>query len=118
MSERARARKWNTSTSLDTWHGSDGPFLGEDNSHTLHIMNSPSTHCQFKAANSRVQLQVKTTLVGMARSLNSDARKQPNPPPDIGLGLTANLPRDKTALQRVLYTELDQSPSHLIFKKH
>ena len=52
----------------------------------------------------------------MARSLNSDARKQPNPPPGIGLGLTANLPQDKTALQRV--TELDQSPSHLIFKKH
>ena len=93
------------------------PFWEKLNSHTLHIMNGPSTHCQFKAANSRVQLHVKTTLVGMARSLNSDARKQPNPPPGIGLGLTANLPRDKTALQRVLYTELDQSPSHLIFKK-
>ena len=84
------------------------PFWEKLNSHTLHIMNGPSTHCQFKAANSRVQLHVKTTLVGMARSLNSDARKQPNPPPGIGLGLTANLPRDKTALQRVLYTELDQ----------
>ena len=80
-------------------------------------MNSPSTHCQFKAANSRVQCHVKTTLVqGTARSLNSDARKQPNPPPGIGLGLTANLPPDNTALQRV--TELDQSPPHLIFKKH
>ena len=99
--------------------GSDltAPFGQKLNSHTLHI-NSPSTHCQFKAANSRVQRHVKTTLVGMARSLNSDARKQPNPPLGIGLGLTANLPRGKTALQRVLYTQLDQSPSHLIFKKH
>ena len=67
-----------------------------------------------------VQCQVKTTLVGMemASALNSDARKQPNPPPSIGLVLTANLYllRDKTALQWV--TELDQSPSDLIFKKH
>ena len=93
------------------------PFWEKLNSHTLHI-NSPSTHCQFKAANSRVQRHVKTTLVSMARSLNSEARKQPNPPPGIGLGLTANLPQDKTALQRVLYTELDQSPWHLILKKH
>ena len=116
MSGRARARKWNTSTSVDTWARSDGTFLaGNLNSHTLHI-SSPSTHGQFKAANSRVQCHVKITLVGMARSLNSDARKQPNPPPGIGLGLSANLPQDKTALQRV--TELDQSPSHLIFKKH
>ena len=93
------------------------PFWQKLNSHTLHI-NSPSTHdhCQFKAANTRVQCHVKTTLVGMARLLNSDARKQPNPPPGIGLGLTANLTRDKTALQRV--TGLDQSQSHLIFKKY
>ena len=64
-----------------------------------------------------MQCQVKTTLVGMemASALNSDARKQPNPPPSIGLVLTANLLRDKTALQWV--TELDQSPSDLIFKK-
>ena len=68
------------------------PFWEKLNSHTLHIMNGPSTHCQFKAANSRVQLHAKTTLVGMARSLSSDARKQPNTPPGIGLGLTANLP--------------------------
>ena len=77
------------------------PFWEKLNSHILHI-NSPSTHCDpFKAANSRVQRHVKTTLVGMARSLNSDARKQPNPPPGIGLVLTANVPRDKTALNRV-----------------
>ena len=67
-----------------------------------------------------VQCQVKTTLVGieMASAINSDARKQPNPSPSIGLVLTANLYllRDKTALQWV--TELDQSPLDLIFKKH
>ena len=65
-----------------------------------------------------VQCQVKTTLVGtvMASALNSDALKQTNPPPSIGLVLSANLLRDKTALQWV--TELDHGPSHLIFKKH
>ena len=63
-----------------------------------------------------VQCQVKTTLVGtvMASALNSDALKQTNPPPSIGLMLSANLLRDKAALQWV--TELEYGSSHLILR--
>ena len=95
-------------------HRCDGAFLSE-----VKCILTP--HPDLTAVNltwKMVQCQVKTTLVGtvMASALNSDALKQTNPPPSIGLVLSANLLREKTALQWV--TELEHGPSYLIFKKH
>ena len=93
-------------------HRCDGAFLPE-----VKCILTP--HPDLTAVNltwKMVQCQVKTTLVGtvMASALNSDALKQTNPPPSIGLVLSANLLRDKTALQWV--TELEYGSSHLILR--
>ena len=93
-------------------------FFQKLNEYTLHIDTpSGSNNCQFNPKAGAVSSEDNFGWYGnSASALNSDARQQTNPSPSIDLVLSANLLRDKTALQWV--TELDHGPSHLIFKKH
>ena len=93
-------------------------FSQELSEYTLHIDTpSGSNNCQFNPKAGAVSSEDNFGWYGnSASALNSEARQQTNPPPSIGLVLSANLLPDKTALQWV--TKLHHGPSHLIFKKH
>ena len=92
------------------------PFWRKLNSWTLHI-NSPSTHCQFKAARSgAVSSEDNFGWYGNGLSTKFRCTETAESTTQYWFGATANLLRDKTAFQWI--TELGQSPSDLIFKKH